>query len=81
MDKDMEIRLFIDEPKPRYVWKMDEWDHARNEENRDSGYTEFEPWGDGAQKWRESRRWPSFLCVVMDTERHREKGSYPSILL
>ena len=81
MDKDMEIWLFIDEPKPRDVWQLDECNHARNEENRDGGYTELKPCGDGAQKWRKSRHWPSVLDVVMGTERHREKGSYLSTLI
>ena len=60
----MGIRLFIEESEPRDVWQLDEWDHAHNEENRDGRYPEFEPCGDGAQKWRKSRRWPSVLYVV-----------------
>ena len=81
MDKDMKIRWFIDEPEPRDVWQLDEWDNAWKKENRDGGYMEFEPCGDGARKWRKLRRWPSILCVVTGTERHREKGSYLSTLL
>ena len=80
MDKDTEIWLFIDEPEPPDVWQMDESDHAHNIENRNGGYTDFEPCGDGARRWRKSRRLPSVLYLVTGTERHRKKGSFPSTL-
>ena len=47
MDKDTEIWLFTDEIKLRDMWQLDEYDHARNKQNRDGGYTEFEPCEDG----------------------------------